>query len=78
MDGTGGYYAKQNKSIRERQLSYDLIYMCDLKNKTEDHRGKRENKMKSERETNHKRLLNHRKQTEGCWKGVGWGNGLTG
>ena len=24
MDGTRGYYAERNKSIRERQLSYDL------------------------------------------------------
>ena len=59
MDGTRGYYAKQNKSIRERQLSYDLTHLWNLINKTEDHRGKEEkiNKTKSERETNHKRLL---------------------
>ena len=24
MDGTGGYYVKRNKSVRERQLSHDL------------------------------------------------------
>ena len=29
MDGTRGYYAKQNKSVRKRQLSYDL---SDMKN----------------------------------------------
>ena len=27
MAGTRGYYAEQNKSIRERQLSYDLFDM---------------------------------------------------
>ena len=33
MDGTTRYYAKQNKSIRERQLSYDLTDMWNLRNK---------------------------------------------
>ena len=47
MDGTRGYYAKQNKSIRERQLSQDLTDMRNLRNKTEDHRG-REGKMKQD------------------------------
>lgn len=27
MDVTGGYYAKRNKPIKERQLSYDFIFM---------------------------------------------------
>ena len=40
MDGTGGYYAEQNKSIRERQLSYGFIQMRNIRNSTEDHRGK--------------------------------------
>ena len=35
MDITRGYYAKQNKSIRERQLSYDLTDMQNLRNKAE-------------------------------------------
>ena len=26
-----GYYAKWNKSVRERQILYDITYMCDLK-----------------------------------------------
>ena len=57
MDGTKGYYAKQNKSIRER-LPYDITHMWILRNKTEDHRGREEkNKTKSEKETNHERLL---------------------
>ena len=47
MDGTRRYYAEQNKSIRERQLSYDLTDMWNLRNKTEDHRG-REGKIKQD------------------------------
>ena len=40
VDGTRGYYAKQNKSIKERQLSYDLTDMWNLRNKVEDHRAR--------------------------------------
>ena len=40
MDGTRGYYAKRNKSIREGQLSYDLTDKWNLRNKTEDHMGR--------------------------------------
>ena len=47
MDGTRGYYAKQNKSIRERQLSYDLTDLWNLRHKAEDLRG-REEKIKPE------------------------------
>ena len=42
MDGTRGYYVKRNESIRERQLSYDLTHMWNLRNKTGDHRGRGE------------------------------------
>ena len=42
MDGTRGYYAKRNKSITERQLSYDLTGRWNLRNKTEDNRGREE------------------------------------
>ena len=34
MDGPRGYYAKWNKSNRERQIPYDFTYMCNLKDKT--------------------------------------------
>ena len=34
MDGTGGYYAKWNKSAGERQVAYDLTYKRSLMNKT--------------------------------------------
>ena len=66
MDGTGGYYAERNKSIREKQL-YDFTQMSNLRNKTEDHRG-REEKIKQDeiREGDNHKRLNHRKQTEGC------------
>ena len=62
VDGTRGYYAKRNKSIRERQLSNenkrnksirerqlsnDLTDMWNLRNKAENHRG-REEKMKQD------------------------------
>ena len=33
MHGLGQYYAKWNKSERERQIQYDLTYMWNLKNK---------------------------------------------
>ena len=31
MDGLGGHYAKWNKSDRERQILYDVTYMCNKK-----------------------------------------------
>ena len=37
-----GYYAEQKKSIRERQLSYDLTSIWNLKNKREGHREREE------------------------------------
>ena len=40
VDGTRGYYAKPNKSIREGQLLYDFTHMWKLRNNMEDHRGK--------------------------------------
>ena len=43
MDGTRGYYAEQNTSIRERQLSYDLSDMRNLRERVEG-RGGREGK----------------------------------
>ena len=65
MDGTRGYYAKQNKrEDRERQLSYGFTNMWNISNRAEDHRG-REGKLngkKSERETNHERLWTLRKK----------------
>ena len=48
MDGTTGYYATQNKSVRERQLLYDFIHTWNLRNKTNEHRG-REGKIKQDK-----------------------------
>ena len=57
MDGTDIMLNKISLS-REKKLSYDFIHMQNLRNKTEEHRVREEkNKTKSERETNHKRLL---------------------
>ena len=41
MDGNRRNYTKRNKSIRERQLSNDVTHMWNLRNKTEDHRGRK-------------------------------------
>ena len=52
--------------------------MWNLRNKTDEQRGKgRENKIKTEREANYK-TPKYREQTEGCWQGVGWRDGLYG
>ena len=32
-DGPGEHYAKYNKTVRERQISYGFTYMWNLKNK---------------------------------------------
>ena len=42
VDGTR---AKWYKSVRERQIPYDFTYMWNLRNKTDEHRG-REGKLK--------------------------------
>ena len=34
MDGLGGHYAKQDKSDRERQILYVVMYMWNLTSKT--------------------------------------------
>ena len=73
MDGTRGYYAEQNKSIRESQLSYDLTDMRNLRGKA-GVMGGREGKMKQDgirRETNRKRLLISQNKLRGgvIWRG---------
>ena len=35
MDGPGDYHTKWRKSERERQISYDIVYMQNLKKKNE-------------------------------------------
>ena len=44
MNGAKVYYAKQNKSARERQIPHDLTHMWNLRNKTNEHRGKKREK----------------------------------
>ena len=59
MDGTARYYAEQNKSIREGQLSYGFTHMWNVRNSKADHK-RREGKLNgqsSEREKNHEKLL---------------------
>ena len=61
--------------IRQRKDKYHMISLVwNLRNTTDEHTGRgRKNTIreKTERETNHKRLLNTREQTEGCQRGVG-------
>ena len=57
MDGTGGDYAKRNKSSRESQVSYGFTYLWSIRNNTEDIGRWREVRWgKLEGETNHERL----------------------
>ena len=35
-DGPGDYHTKWNKSDRERQIAYDIAYMWNLKNDTNE------------------------------------------
>ena len=37
MDGPRDYHTKWNKSDRERQISYDITYMWNLKYDTNEH-----------------------------------------
>ena len=41
MDGPRGYYAKWNKSDRERQMPYDFTSMWNLKNKINEQKEKK-------------------------------------
>ena len=74
MDGTRGHYAEQNKSIRERHLSYLFIHMWNIRNSAREHRVRegKLNRKSSEREKNHERLLT-KGYRQGCWRGGGGG-----
>ena len=66
MDGTRVYYAKQNKSVREKQISNDFTHLWNLRNKINKQREKvRERQSK-------KQILNYRGQTDGYQRGDGW------
>ena len=64
MDGSRVYYAKLNKSIRERQIPYDFTYMWNLRNKQMSIEKRRE-KGKS------RKTLNYREQTDSYQRGGG-------
>jgi len=40
MDGAREHHAKQNTSVRERQILYDFTHMWNLRNKTNKQREK--------------------------------------
>ena len=40
VDGTGGYYAERNKSIRERQALYGLIPLGNINNSERECKGR--------------------------------------
>ena len=73
MDGAREYYAKQNKSIRERQIPYDFTHVWILRNKTDEHM-RRGRKQEKRGKTNHKGLLkieNKLRFDGGRWVGDG-------
>ena len=41
MDEAREYYTKRNKSVREKQIPYDFTHMWNLRNKTNEQRGKK-------------------------------------
>ena len=73
------YHAKQNRSVRERQIPYDFTRRWDLRTKKQmsiRERKEKQNKIKSERDVNCRRLLTiENKLRVAGGKGVGgWGN----
>ena len=64
LDGARMYYAKRNKSIRERQIPYDFTHMWNLRNRTVEHMGR--GGQRNRREGNKpQEIFNDREQTEG-------------
>ena len=68
MNGTRVYYAKQNKSVRERPISYDFTHVEFKKQQMRIGEGK-ENKIKHREGDKPSEILEYREQTEGCWRG---------
>ena len=64
MDGTREYNAKQNKSIRERQIPYCFTHTWNLRNKTNEQRKKREREEL-------RNIFNYTEQTDGYQRGGG-------
>ena len=78
MDGTGGDYAKWNKSSRERQLSYGFTHMWNIRNSTEDHRGKEGKLGRNQRGKQTMKDSGLWETNWGLQKGGVWGDGVTG
>ena len=77
MDGTGRYYAEQNKSIRERQLSYGFTYMWNIRNSMEDiRRSKGKLKEGKQKGTQTMRDYGFQETNWGFWRGGRWGERL--
>ena len=63
------YYAKQNKSVREKRILYGVSHMWNLRNKTNEH-----SKEETERERQTKnQTLNSKEQTDDYQMGGVWG-----
>ena len=77
VDGTRGYYAKRNESVREKKnvVWFHSYVEFDKHNRGTQEKG-RKNKIRTDREANHKRLLN--RTNWGLWRGGGWGDRLNG
>ena len=74
VDGTGGYYAEWNKSIREGQTLYGLIHLGNINNSEREEKGW-EKKMGRKYQTGRQNIKtpNSGKRTGGGGRGGGWG-----
>ena len=68
VDGAREYNAKQNKSVRERQIPYDFTHLWNLRNKTNKQRKKRESDKPRNRFLNmENKLMVTRGEVGGGW-----------
>ena len=65
------------KLVRERQISHDFTHMRNLRYKTDEHKGSKNN-LKTGRRTKYKRLLNAENKHRVAGGVVGVGDGLNG
>ena len=61
--------SKNNKRVRERQIPHDFTHMWNLRNKTNEPRGK----IKREGGKPRIKTFNCREQIDGYQQGAGWG-----
>ena len=64
-------------SQSQRQIPYDFTHMRNLRYKTDEHKGREKNNIKTGKGTKHRRLLNIENK-QGCWRGCGRADGLNG